>query len=704
MRLIFAFIIYWIRLLAVGTAIGVLFIQCSLFEKMGNQQKLGIGISLSAYVVALIDYLLGFVFVGWSSWLYFAFAPMLSILFLICWGNWKIAVSTCSEIAEYLVKVCKDLGQWLVLDLIAVQVILLAFATVYNRMLVVWRQLLASALHEYNRLGLLCFGTLALTCVAGTALLIKKMVKQGCFSKHLMIVMLLSFLCCTCYLGASLNSCPNLGSDRAHYELNARYFQEDKNSFELDNYTDEHAGSSLRDDHGPLWTMYLADSLIAADALDVSQPSRMANFAVFWVYLCFYFLLFLSSAYIAGTWRAGLVTLLLFGLYEYDMLTQGSRDAFRFIGLLLLLLYSGDIFFRLTQDRAKCRHHVFLLLFCYISINGHEGNVYLMLGMFCVMGIALLVYKAPWKQLIPCASSILVGTVLGISKTISLYLTTGSITSSTLLPFHGTAVVQQIAQVNESRGDWITILQSYSRPILCEITLGIVAFFIMLFVLKKEKHKEPFIYVLLMLGMLLPLTKVMDWIGYECSRWFIQQLRYRMYFLMLFAISGGWLLGRKWEKEQLQKVVTVGVALTFCMYLRVEWHRYISYGKAYVKSCVSITESYRKLDENISEITDGDVFTNNEVLLAHLSGNPKLLFHMYAEELIQAKTEEEIETAFTNLNVGAILLPPDGLDYHDYSLLPFWGYINQSDKVLRLLPSERNDGVPYTIYICNVKS
>lgn len=80
----------------------------------------------------------------------------------------------------------------------------------------------------------------------------------------------------------------------------------------------------------------------------------------------------------------------------------------------------------------------------------------------------------------------------------------------------------------------------------------------------------------------------------------------------------------------------------------------------------------------ISSVTDEDAFTKDQLLLYYLHGNPKLLYHPYTEDLIQAKTDNEIEAAIEKLNVGVIILPEDGIDYHDYSLLPFWEYINQN--------------------------
>ena len=73
------------------------------------------------------------------------------------------------------------------------------------------------------------------------------------------------------------------------------------------------------------------------------------------------------------------------------------------------------------------------------------------------------------------------------------------------------------------------------------------------------------------------------------------------------------------------------------------------------------------------------------------------MYHMYTEDLIQAKTNAEIETALDKLNVGAILLPENGLDYHDYSLLPFWDYINENENFSQI----KNEETGYVIFYRN---
>ncbi len=109
-------------------------------------------------------------------------------------------------------------------------------------------------------------------------------------------------------------------------------------------------------------------------------------------------------------------------------------------------------------------------------------------------------------------------------------------------------------------------------------------------------------------------------------------------------------------------------------------------------------EEWKEIGVIVEKISDRDTFVYNEALLYYLKGTPKLLFHSYSEELLQAKTDEEIRRAVERLNIGAIILPSSGMEYHDYSLLPFWRYINDSNEFGMITQEERAGSLDYVIY------
>ena len=694
-------LLYLIRILTIGAALGVLFIRCGLFKRMNEGQTILIGVGVTPMFVSLVVYLLGLVFIGWPSWFYVIVPFILAIIFLVVKKNYGVAINAIRSVFVYCIDFAKSLGAWLLLDGFLALCLIMGFAILYNCS----SEFIYILSAVYHSMNLIRYGLAFLLAIVSAVIVfyfIKRMLVDGTFSRNLFLFFFMTVVGCSCFLGISMNSRPTIDSDRSHYELEARYFLEDKNSWEVDNYTDEKYGSSLRDDHGPLWIMDLADAKLVADVCGLEDNLRTTNFAIFWTYCCFYLLLFISASFIAGTYKAGVVSFLLFSIYKYEiMMIEGSRDAFRFVGLQLLFIYVCNQFEEIVNNRAKWYHHIFMLLFCYLSMNGHEGNVYVMLGMFIVMGIMLLINKTPFRQFVLYGTSVLAGTILGITKTISLYLTTGNMTSTSKLVFHDTPVIDQLIEINAARADWNTIWASYTKPVLFVMLLGMFALIIMIVVSWIHKDKKVLTASLLIFGMLLPLTGVMDWIGYECSRWFLEQYRYRMYFLMLLSMTGSWLLTRKYDRKILTGIGVVGSAFVFALYGWAKIDKSSTYNKEYVRSCITVIENYKQLANTITSLTDGNAFTHDQVLLYYLHGTPKLLYHMYTEDLIQAKTDEEIETAIEKLGVGAILLPENGLAYHDYSLLPFWNYINENENFSQLRFKERDDGTNWVIFYHN---
>lgn len=699
---ILAMLLYMVRIGLVGIAVGILFIRTDLFGRMKNDQIIVLGIASTPMIVSLVDYLLGLVFIGWTSWFYYLVPVAISMVCILFHNNYKIVLSAFSEIGQYIKQIIKKIGNWIFLDLTIACGFVFLESLLYNNSCP-FREFcsiyIMPVLESLNKSGI-AVGIVFLTVTAiSFVYVIIRMHKDRNLKVNALFSAFIIMVGCNVFFGMSINVAPDLDSDRAHYQLDARYFCEDKNSWEVDNYTDEKYGSSLRDDHGPLWIVNLADAQMLADAVGLDDPERIVNFAIFWTCCCFYVLLFLTASFISGKYSAGVMSLLLFNLYRYEVLIiMGSRDAFRFVGLLLLYLYVSNIIVKFAEGNAQWHHYAFMALFCYLSMNGHEGNVYVMLGMFIAATGILIINKTKLKNIFLFGSAVFCGTLLGISKTISIYLETGRISSSGILPFHDTPVVQQITDIIEKRADWATILATYSRSVLFMMVLGGIALIFLIAVSAVRKDKNLLICGCLIGGMLLPVTGIMDWMGYECSRWFVEQLRYRMYFLMLFGITGGWMLTKTWTIKILRYICGFTAIIVFGLWLSAESDRITIYNKSYFTYCITTVESYKELADAVASVTDENVFTDNQVILYYLHGTPKLLYHMYTEDLIQAKTDAEIKDAIEKLNVGAILLPENGLDYHDYSLLPFWDYINDEDKGFKQLKKEETG---YVIFYRN---
>ena len=694
---IVAIVLFTLKSLIIGGAIGTVFVKLRLFPLLKDEHTYLIGLASVPMFLSLADYLLGLIFVGWSSFFYIFVPAIISIMILCVPNNFKLLFSLQKKLVSGIKYRLFMLRKWLFLDLYFALTVIFLY-TVYVK--INYKNLCDQYLFPFwktlNFSGHFMIWAIGGAVIASVFIQILQINQEGLFKQNFCVVVTLLMIGLGLSFGISHNGRPESDTDRAHYQLNARYFCEDKNSWDIDDYKDERYGSSLKDDHGPLWTVYLSDAQIQANALGMTDPIRLSNYSVAVVYFCFEILLFICAYYLSGNYLSGVVALLLFGLYRDEIrMIFGSREAFRFIGLLLLILYISNNIFEIIENRAKWFHYLFLALFCFLSMNGHEGNAFIMLGMFIVFAFVPVVYKAKMRNIFLAGLSVFVGTLLGCLKTISIYLETGRISSSTITAFHDTPVVQQVKELNTSDSDWGTILSTYTKPVLFMIAIGIIGLVMVIAISYVKKDRKTLVCSLAIAGALLPMTGVLNWIGYDFSRLTAQQTRYRMYFLMLFSVLGAWLLTRQWKKRAFAYISNLIIVCMLILYLsswynKVSLYNYENYELPFAKKAYN----FGKLADQLESLTDGDVFTNNQILVYYLHGNPKLLFHVYTEELIQAKTDAEIEQAMNNLNVGAIVLPESGLDYHDYSLLPFWKYINYDDSFLKY----KDEGTGYVIF------
>ena len=699
--LYFAMLFFLFRVILIGLAVAKVFINLGLFKKMTNEETVLIGISSTPMFVSLFDYIMGLIFVGGSSWIFVGVPIIISIVILFYkdFGN-KVFEASCNLLKKGIAFWLNDIDFskiTVILFGVIVDILLFSIYFISKPKQKLYEFIINLTQNTKQLVGLILI--FAILLVWGI-LAIRKMKQKGSFVKSFFMFSTIVLVGCGCYMGIATNGRPTVDIDRSHYELEARYFVEDKNSWEIDRYSDEKYGSSLTDDHGPLWVVCLADPKLLADSLGIQDNLRITNFGVFWTFCCFILLFYLYSRYISQSKTAGIISFLMFFVYwESDLMLRGQRDAFRFVGLLLLMLYLCNQLDDIISAQTKWYEYVALALFCFLSMNGHESNSYLMLGMFALMGVYLLVNKTSFKHLILWGSSAFFGTLLGISKTIYLYFTTGLLYSTTALPFHDIPVVKQIAEVDDARGNWSTIWASYKLVDFFVILVGLIGLVTMVLFAIRKKNRKLFFSGILIIGTLLPLTGIMDWMGYECSRWFIEQGRYRMYFLIMFSLTGGWLLTRRSLNKYINIVSFMICVCFFCICIREECSKLARNNQESVEICNEIKEEYCAIADKLSLMTTGDVFVDNQMQMYYLHGTPKLLFHMYSEELIQAKTDEEVQKAINNLNIGAIVLPGDGLLHKDYSLLPFWDYINNRNNA-EIIPVEgtlREDGVYQTV-------
>ena len=147
-----------------------------------------------------------------------------------------------------------------------------------------------------------------------------------------------------------------------------------------------------------------------------------------------------------------------------------------------------------------------------------------------------------------------------------------------------------------------------------------------------------------------------------------------MYFLMILAIAGSLMMFYPWRMRAAKGLCAVMSVMVFLCWGYVECAKFEKYSRADVNAVPRNVRTLKMIAGKVDELTNGDAFVDAQLLLYYLHGNPKLLFHVYSESLIQAKTEQEIKQALHSLRVGAIVLQTGG---GKYSLLPLWDYINE---------------------------
>ena len=254
------------------------------------------------------------------------------------------------------------------------------------------------------------------------------------------------------------------GSDESHYLTQASIFYEDRNSREIDRYAGtQWEGTVFADDHGPLWPVYLADAGILSGA--ISQNSAETETAYF-ITLFFMLALLINTGWIvSGSIYGGIAALFLYSNYYYAVhfVINGSRDGFRIISLLafFILLYQLILMLREKKDLTFWEAGL-LLLFSYFCMNGHAGNVFIMLSATIVLLALELYLRIPFRQFLLSGISILAGTLLCFVKNILYYLETGTFMTSTLRAFSGTET-ERVRILTRQQQTWRDVPATFLR-------------------------------------------------------------------------------------------------------------------------------------------------------------------------------------------------------------------------------------------------
>lgn len=699
-------LIYIFRFLICGGAFGLVLIRLNVFTSFPKQKTFCIGVCSTPMFLSLIDYLLGLIWRGIPSICITAGVPLALVGFSLTKKSREILDSLFQAIKEYV------LEDWLKgankYRTLVCAIVLFAFFTclvVAIGSKIEWLSHAVKA-YAYRAESNQSWAVLALAAISVLVVLVKvyDRKKETNFDRlnllcRYMILFGAGLVLCMITAYAFLKTNVDLNEwDRSHYERQARYFAETREAAEIDNYHDEKYGTVFMDDHGPLWPVYIADARMCSGKYDDYFNPLTVDLAYFLVVLCYLGMVVVTTWVITDSLTHGLLAALILCVYPYAFWIYiiGSRDSFRVIGILLLTMYILEICNRLYM-RTSCKEqcikkveNLFLALLCYLCMQGHGANAYVMLGLFVAFGCMAIVKKINKAELVQMAVAVLIGTLAGIHKTILVYINTGQISSSTTVVFEGTEVATRYRQAELQAWTWETVLNNYRLVDWCIIVLGIMGIIAAIYALIKYKsdnrYRKISLFVVLAMGLMMPLTGVMNFMGYNIALSYLRDTRYRLYFFVLLAIIGASAV--KIYVKNNCRFKWAGILLIVMLAFNSSM---IPFKDMDVTEANSMTGSWREFAERVEELAgDGEIYVQHEAFAYYFYKAPKLLYHPIVRELMIAKDEEEVEKVIKELNISVITFH-SSMGRYDFELLPLYDYLENSPDVEKMTLKASND-------------
>lgn len=502
--------------------------------------------------------------------------------------------------------------------------------------------------------------------------------------------------------------------DEAHYCVQARIFRDNRDSLAIDNYKGNYEGTVLSDDHGPLWATFIADAYFYTDGI-YGKTVKLAYVITGILFL----LLIYNIGDSIGNELCGFAMLFIVFMYSYvlRLTLLGWREPFRFIALYIWLAYIYNkicILYKKKDNpegRFAYENNVkgILLLFlestffAYIGMNGHGSNIVIMLSVFIMYTAMSYLRRTGWKSYLAMAGGTLLGVIICFSKSVKRYFDEGAFTSSTSWAFRGTLAFEKTAA--EEKTSWMTIAKSLTYAEYIVLIMGIISalFLTWQFIrtfrgknAEREPNYENKVVCIMCFSMLLPLTKIYDWLGYSFSMWLVANARYRLHYVIVISIIISIMIAYVNIKEENSRKGIFIKALVICFGIISMWvtsreiHVYNelndadNLGAFYSSTCDDIVENMK---------TEGNIFASREPVQFFFKIPTKLGCTEFFHPLYIADNYEEIEAAIDKLDVELFVFSNKDQYYH-YDALPFFEYLNSSSKVTK---KEYNYSKEYSI-------
>ncbi len=482
------------------------------------------------------------------------------------------------------------------------------------------------------------------------------------------------------------------GSDEAHYIIQAKIFHENRNSWGIDRYKEEYEGTVFADDHGPLWPVYLADSVLLKRNFDINATE--INLAYILTIIAMAAIIIDVGYIITNNLWGGFFALYLYFLYHYSFYfpLNGSRDGFRMVALFGFFVLLFELSIKIWKGKnISWKEGIELLFFSYWSLNGHAGNIFIMLGISVTFFILELFFKLPLKQVLFSGISILVGTLLCFIKNISHYIENGRFITSTIGAFRETEAAKIVMEYQKEKYGWKLVANTFEKSDILLVIIGCMA--IIFYLIKafsyfrnaKEgrEYGEKICASYLLIGLLLPMTGIFNFVGYNVPLYFLGQPRYKMYFLVVMALLGGMMFSEIYHcRYKFSFIITIRIVFIIVLFIGLfnlcnNYPRVISDAE---KSDIDFIKEMAEIAENQAD--GGNIFVGEQIAAAYFNKPPKILFDYYAKPILTANNNTEIEQALNELNIQIFVI--NWLcDYYHYDVLPFYHYLQTSKNIKR---------------------
>lgn len=699
-------LLFFIRLLLAMAASGLLIYNSRFFRNIPSVNRIVVGITSTPLFLALYDYILGLVWPGAPIFLFQYGVIIFSLFFLSYKKNYQIL---CTIFIEKI-KIFNDK----ILSINKIKLVLALVGCTFSILGAVIA-IIKQHLSKYERLfEFITFFFIGIIMICLIVYLFwvfqNNRQKKVLFDLVRVILVITGGIISVCLIFNAMAeayiSMP--GVDESHYGMQARFFVEDRNSWEIDNYSGIKEGTILSDDHGPLWELVMADAEFFAEG---KMNSGIVRMYISIIGILFYIAMFNYGHILHGNICGILsVFLILFYRYSLSFTFGGDREAFRFLALFLFVIFifsyiksminkENRIDFANNNRKKRMGDCISwfwgVLIIFYLGMNGHGSNVILLFSVFIIYTVFALYKKLDIREYIITGVGALIGVLLCLIKNIRRFFVEGSFTSSTTWAFRGTIAAEMTAETAEATGNWNTIIESYTQEEFILIGFGILSLLGLLgyfFIHKMQENTENNTLVFfnvwlntgISLGMLLPLTKVYDFLGYEFSKWLVGQLRYRIYFFVVFALLAASVIAIfcKSAKRYVKCFGWLSAIIVCIISIRVTGSRveipFLENNKE------STVEYHIETSDNIVEKyhTDGNIFVSDQILGYFFKIPTKLGFTEYNHQILAATNELEVKAAIDELDMELFVFSYKD-DYYHYEVLPFYHYLTSSADITR---------------------